>query len=115
MGERRRQTRALSECRVLVTPTTFGKEEPHLRSTLEKTVGEVVYNPVARPLSSLELLPLVKEADGYIAGLDQIDSSVIEAGSRLQVIARYGVGVDRVDVESATKRGIVVTNTHGAN
>jgi len=115
MGERRRQTRALSECRVLVTPTTFGKEEPHLRSTLEKTVGEVVYNPVARPLSSLELLPLVKEADGYIAGLDQIDSSVIEAGSRLQVIARYGVGVDRVDVESATKRGIVVTNTPGAN
>jgi len=70
---------------------------------------------MARPLSSSELLPLVKEADGCIAGLDQIDSSVLEAGSRLQVIARYGVGVDRVDVQAATKKGIVVTNTPGAN
>ena len=115
MSERRRQTRALSECRVLVTPTTFGKEDPQLRSTLEEAVGEVVYNPLARPLGSSELLPLVKEADGCIAGLDQIDSSVIEAAHRLQVIARYGVGVDRVDVEAASRKGIVVANTPGAN
>jgi len=115
MSERKRQTRALSECRVLVTPTTFGKEDRQLRSTLEKAVGEVIYNPLARPLGSSELLPLVKEADGCIAGLDQIDSSVIEAADRLQVIARYGVGVDRVDVEAASRKGIVVANTPGAN
>jgi len=115
MSERKRHRRPLSECRVLVTPTSFGKDDPNLRSTLEKAVGEVIYNPMARPLSSSELLPLAKEADGCIAGLDQIDSSAIEAAGRLQVIARYGVGVDRVDVEAATKRGIVVTNTPGAN
>jgi D-3-phosphoglycerate dehydrogenase len=115
MSDRRQNPRALSEYRVLVTPTTFGKEDPALRSTLEKTVGEVVYNPAARPLRSSELLPLVKDADGYIAGLDQIDASVIEAASKLQVIARYGVGIDQVDVQAATRRGIVVTNTPGAN
>jgi D-3-phosphoglycerate dehydrogenase len=115
MSERKRQTKPLSECRVLVTSTTFGKEDPSLRSTLESTLGEVVYSPVARPLTASELLPLVKEADGLIAGLDQIDSSVIEAAATLQVIARYGVGVDRVDVEAATRKGIVVTNTPGAN
>jgi len=115
MSERRRPSRPLSECRVLVTPTTFGKEDPSLRLTLEKTVREVVYNPVARPLRSPELLTLVKDADGYIAGLDHIDSSVIEAAGRLQVIARYGVGIDQVDVQAATRRGIVVTNTPGAN
>jgi D-3-phosphoglycerate dehydrogenase len=115
MSELKRQTRALLECRVLVTPTTFGKDDPALRSTLEKTVGEVIYSPVARPLTSLELLSLVKDVDGHIAGLDQIDSSVLEAANRLKVIARYGVGIDRVDVEAATTRGIVVTNTPGAN
>jgi len=115
MSEPKRPSRPLSECRVLVTPTTFGKEDPSLRSTLEKTVGEVVYNPVARPLRSPDLLTLVEDADGYIAGLDQIDSSVIEAAGRLQVIARYGVGIDQVDVLAATRRGIVVTNTPGAN
>ncbi len=115
MSDPSQNPRALSQCRVLVTPTTFGKEDPELRSTLEKTVGEVVYSPVARPLRSSELLPLVKDADGYIAGLDQIDSSVIEAADRLQVISRYGVGIDQVDLQSATERGIVVTNTPGAN
>jgi D-3-phosphoglycerate dehydrogenase len=109
------QIKALSECRVLVTPTSFGKDDPALKSTLVKTVGEVIYNPLNRPLTPKELLPLVKDADGYIAGLDQIDSSVLEAANRLKVIARYGVGIDRVDVKAATKMGIVVTNTPGAN
>jgi len=115
MSDRSPEAKDLSGYRVLVTPTTFGKDDPALQSTLVKTVGEVIYNPMSRPLRSSELVPLVKEADGYIAGLDQIDSSVLEAADRLKVIARYGVGVDRVDVEAATRRGIVVTNTPGAN
>jgi D-3-phosphoglycerate dehydrogenase len=53
--------------------------------------------------------------DGYIAGLDEITRSVIAAAPRLKVIARYGVGVDNVDLEAARERGIVVTNTPGAN
>jgi D-3-phosphoglycerate dehydrogenase / 2-oxoglutarate reductase len=102
-------------CRVLVTPTSFGKDDPTLKPALEEAVGEVVYNPVSRPLTADELVPLVKDVDGFIAGLDQIDASVIEAAQRLKVIARYGVGVDRVDLDAATRRGIVVTNTPGAN
>jgi D-3-phosphoglycerate dehydrogenase len=105
----------LKECRVLVTPTSFGKDDPTLKSTLEETVGRVIYNPMNRPLMAQELLPLVNGVDGFIAGLDQIDPSVIKAADRLKVIARYGVGIDRVDVETATRRGIVVTNTPGAN
>lgn len=105
----------LQACCVLVTSTTFGKADPALKSTLEKSVGKVVYNPLSRPLAAAELIPLVGEADGFIAGLDRIDASVIEAAGRLKVIARYGVGIDRVDVPAATRRGIVVTNTPGAN
>jgi D-3-phosphoglycerate dehydrogenase len=110
-----RKSSDLSGYRVLVTPTSFGKDDPALKATLEKTVGEVIYNPTNRPLIASDLVPLVKDADGYIAGLDQIDSSVIGAASRLKVIARYGVGVDRVDVKAATTKEIVVTNTPGAN
>jgi len=40
--------------------------------------------------------------------LDEIDASLIAAADRLKVIARCGVGFDRVDVAAATKRGIVV-------
>ncbi len=40
---------------------------------------------------------------------------MIEAADRLQVISRYGVGVDNVDLRAASEKGIVVTNTPGAN
>jgi D-3-phosphoglycerate dehydrogenase len=61
------------------------------------------------------LAALVPGCDGLIAGLDDIDRRVLDAADRLRVIARYGVGLDRVDMEAARKRGIVVTNTPGAN
>ncbi|HEX5682259.1 MAG TPA: phosphoglycerate dehydrogenase [Desulfobacterales bacterium] len=105
----------LRACCVLVTPTTFGMQDPALRSELEQTVGDVRYSPEKRPLTASELTSLVNGIDGWIAGLDEIDASVIAAADRLKVIARYGVGFDRVDVAAATQRGIVVTNTPGAN
>jgi len=108
-------TKDMLDFRILVTPTSFGKGDPGLRTELESAVREVVYNPLNRPLTSAELIPLVKGIDGYIAGLDQIDQSVIEAAAKLKVVARYGVGVDRVDIPAATRRGIAVTNTPGAN
>ena len=105
----------LKEYRVLVTPTSYAKNDARLRINLEEKVKEVVYNTTERPLSSDELLDLIPEIDGYIAGLDAIDQSVIEAADRLQVIARYGVGVDKVNLEAAKEKGVVVTNTPGAN
>jgi D-3-phosphoglycerate dehydrogenase len=107
--------RRLKDCRVLVTPTSFGHDDPQLRAVLEDEVGEVVYNISGKPLKSAELQVLIAGMDGYIAGLDAIDRDVIQAADRLQVIARYGVGVDAVDLQAARQRGIVVTNTPGAN
>jgi D-3-phosphoglycerate dehydrogenase len=40
----------------------------------------------------------------------QVDASVIEAADECRIIARYGIGVDNVDVEAATRKGIQVTN-----
>jgi D-3-phosphoglycerate dehydrogenase len=105
----------LKECRVLVTPTSYGKEEPALRTQLEAQVGEVTYNTTGKPLASDQLVELIRGIDGYIAGLDIISAGVIEAADCLKVIARYGVGVDAVDLEAAKRKGIIVTNTPGAN
>jgi D-3-phosphoglycerate dehydrogenase len=105
----------LKNCRVLVTPTSYGKNDPTLRSELEKLVGEVIYNPTGKPLSSSEVAGLLPGVDAYIAGLDEIDRAALQTADRLKVIARYGVGVDSVDLEAAREKGIVVTNTPGAN
>lgn len=78
-------------------------------------MGEVIYNTLGRPLTSEELQALLPGCDGYIAGLDAIDRAALEAADRLKVIARYGVGVDNIDLAAAAEKSIVVTNTPLAN
>lgn len=60
-----------------------------------------------------ELLKLISEVDGYIAGLEKIDSRLLENASKLKVISRFGVGYDNIDVQAATQKGIVVCNAPG--
>lgn len=45
----------------------------------------------------------------------QVDDALLESAPKLRVIGRAGVGVDNIDAEAATRRGIVVMNTPGAN
>ena len=61
------------------------------------------------------LIPLLKDCDGYVAGLDSITQKVINACDHLKVISRYGAGYDRVDIAAAKAKGIPVTNTPGVN
>ena len=105
----------LKDCRLLVTPTSYGKNDTRLKTELEAQVGEVIYNPTGKPLTSAEVANLLPGIDGYIAGLDGIDAKALKSADRLKVIARYGVGVDSVDLAAAREKGIVVTNTPGAN
>jgi D-3-phosphoglycerate dehydrogenase len=105
----------LKNCRLLVTPTSYGKNDLRLKAELEALTCEVIYNPTGKPLSSTEVRALLPGVDGYIAGLDAIDRAALESADRLKVIARYGVGVDAVDLDACREKGIVVTNTPGAN
>jgi D-3-phosphoglycerate dehydrogenase len=105
----------LKKCRLLVTPTSYGKNDQRLKAELESQVGEVIYNPTGKPLSSAEVNNLLPGVDGYIAGLDTIDRNAMANADRLKVIARYGVGVDAVDLDACREKGIIVTNTPGAN
>ena len=105
----------LSHCQILVTPTSYGQHDAGLRTELEAIVGRVTYNETGKPLSSAQLAALLPGVDGFIAGLDAIDAAALTAADSLRVIARYGVGVDNVDLAAAAARAIIVTNTPGAN
>jgi D-3-phosphoglycerate dehydrogenase len=45
----------------------------------------------------------------------KVDAAVVEAGANLKVIARAGIGLDNVDVEAATRRGVMVVNAPQSN
>lgn len=66
------------------------------------------------PPSKEEIIQQISDVDGLLCLLtDKIDSEVIEAGKNLKVISNYAVGFDNIDVETATRHGIYVTNTPG--
>ena len=102
--------------KILVTPTSLqpGKNLKALE-TLKKFCGNLVFNEKGRPLTEDELIPLLEDCDGYIAGLDFITKKVISACRHLKVISRYGAGYDRVDIKAAKDKGVIVTNTPGVN
>jgi D-3-phosphoglycerate dehydrogenase len=67
-------------------------------------------------LSEAELLPLVSDVVAMVVRSEtKVTRKVIEAASKLRVVGRAGVGVDNIDVEAATQRGVVVMNTPGGN
>ncbi len=105
--------RPLHACVVVVTPRSFGLQAPGLRRQLASTVAEVRYRP--GPHGADALADLLADADGLIAGLDEVSARVFEQAPRLRVVARYGTGLDRVDLAAAARHGVVVTTTPGAN
>ena len=67
-------------------------------------------------LSPEELVKKIKDYDALvIRSGTKVTAEVINAADKLKVIGRAGVGVDNVDVEAATKKGIIVLNAPGGN
>src|SRR5580765_2419213 len=67
-------------------------------------------------LAEAELLPLVADVTAMVVRSEtKVSRKVIEAAPKLRVVGRAGVGIDNVDVEAATQRGVVVMNTPGGN
>lgn len=67
-------------------------------------------------LSKEELLEIVPGYDALIVRSGtKVDADVLEAGEKLRVIGRAGIGVDNIDVRAATMGGIIVMNTPQAN
>lgn len=102
--------------KILITPTSLSQ---NLGITaldpLRERGAELVANPYGRPMNPDELIPALRDVDGVIAGLDTFSAEVFAAAPQLAVVARYGVGYDRIDLQAARSAGVRVTNTPGAN
>jgi len=88
--------------------------------TDEMRLGEVKHPQVRldyKPgMTREELLQVIGSYDALITrSRTRVDAEVLEAGVRLKVVGRGGVGVDNVDLEAASRRGILVVNVPEAN
>lgn len=101
--------------KVLTTPRSYGKTDPGLFTLLEQAGLEVVRNETGGILDREGMKALLADCDGVIVGVDPMDAEVIAAAPKLKAIAKYGVGVDNIDLKAAEDRGIKVSRTVGAN
>lgn len=67
-------------------------------------------------LSEADLVKIIPEFSAIVVrSQTKVSGPVLKAGSKLRVVGRAGVGVDNVDVETATRRGVIVMNAPGGN
>ena len=98
---------------VLVTSRSFSSGSRDLIGELAAAGLEVVRGPASHDLAALRE-PL-RGAVAWIAGNGPVTAAHLAQAPQLRVVARYGVGVDAVDLGAAAARGVIVTNTPGAN
>jgi len=99
---------------VAVSPRSFREVPGRHRELLEGSGLKTVYPAVDRQLTEDEMIDLVAGCDALIVGIDPVTEGVLKAG-RLRVVAKYGSGLDNIDIEAAERLGIVVKSTPGAN
>ena len=67
-------------------------------------------------LSETDLIEIIPEFSAIVVrSQTKVTADVLNAGGKLRVVGRAGVGVDNVDVEAATQRGVLVLNAPGGN
>jgi phosphoglycerate dehydrogenase-like enzyme len=100
--------------RIKVTTKSFSQNTV-LNAELLCAFPNTDYNFTGYRFDEDELIEYLKDADGIILGLDPMTEKVIEALPRLKIIAKYGVGLDNVDVEYAMSKGKKIGWTGGVN
>ncbi|GAB2577863.1 NAD(P)-dependent oxidoreductase [Microlunatus antarcticus] len=98
---------------VLVTSRSFSSGDLDLAGEVTAAGATIVTGPSDHDLETLR--PLLATATAWIAGTGPVTAAHLDAAPDLRVVARYGVGTEAVDLAAAAERGVLVTNTPGAN
>jgi len=99
--------------RVLITARAFWENGQAAEAELVGAGLEVAHSAIAGPHPADALLPMLEGYDAVVASTDVYNEAVFAACPRLRIVSRWGIGTDSVDLEAATRAGVVVTNTPG--
>ena len=100
--------------RVRVCNISFSKNSI-LVNKIKKYFKDVNFNFNGVRLDGEELIDFCKDADAIIVGVEKINSSILKRLPNLKYIAKYGVGIDNIDIDSCKERGVIIGWTGGVN
>src|SRR6059058_3144841 len=100
----------------MTSPKVLIADSISQRGVDELTRDDMLDVSVQTKLSPVKLIQIIPQFSALIVRSEtKVTSAVLNAGTRLRVVGRAGVGVDNVDVETATRRGVLVLNAPGGN
>lgn len=102
--------------KILITPKSFQAYKSKAYPLLEAKGYEIIENRSGRTLTEDEIIASAKsDVVGIIIGVDPLPARVLEQCRSLKAIAKYGVGLDNIDLDKAKHLGIKVKNAAGTN
>ena len=101
--------------KILITPRAFAKNGMKEIEKLKQQGWEIHLNDTGKSYSHEEFVKYAKDVDGIIIGVDIADREMLKSCKNLKAIAKYGVGVDNIDLDTAKELGIKISRTVGSN
>lgn len=99
--------------KILVASQSFGNMSRKPLDSLIEAGIEVTPNIKKKKFTEEELLETVADYDGIVVGAEPVTRKVMERGKKLKILAKSGVGIDNIDLQAATEKGIFITTTPG--
>jgi len=99
----------MSEPWQILLPPQIDPEGPSSISDFAECTGMDEYDSVDAALDD------IAKYDAVIVRVAELDAAVIDRAENLKVIAKHGSGLDNVDIDAASRNGVVVCNTPGVN
>lgn len=101
--------------KVLVTTQAIKRSGQRAQEFLRKAGCKIFFSPKPGPLNAKEVKSALGGMDAVLASLDDYSAMVLSsrAAAQLKIIARWGVGYDKIDLDAATQKGILVSYTPG--
>jgi D-3-phosphoglycerate dehydrogenase len=100
--------------KIKVSAVAFSRND-YLVNSLKSVFPDAVVNENGKRFTREELVEYFSDADGVVVGLEKIDDTLLAALPRLRIIAKYGVGLDNIDLEACAARNIKIGWTAGVN
>jgi phosphoglycerate dehydrogenase-like enzyme len=100
--------------KIAVASRSFSRNAT-LRAELSAKYPDVTFSQSSVVLDGAELVALLRGHDRAIVGLERIDDAILSQVPELQIISKYGVGLDGIDIDAVARRGVKLAWTGGVN
>lgn len=99
---------------IVITSPSFSKNKL-LQKEIFRYFPNAKLNLEGKRFSKEELIYFIKDADGVIVGLEELDNEVLSACKNLKIVSKYGVGLNNIDLYACEEKNIAIGWTGGVN